>query len=42
MYEIVKQLREESGTRQVKGAKIGLTDTLGGDLMTACNIILEA
>jgi acetyl-CoA C-acetyltransferase len=42
VYEIVKQLREESGARQVKGAKIGLTDTLGGDLMTACNIILEA
>jgi acetyl-CoA acetyltransferase len=41
VYEIVKQLREEAGLRQVEGAKVGLTDTLGGDLMTACNLILE-
>ncbi len=39
--EIVEQLREESGPRQVKGAKIGLVDTLGGDFGTVCNIILR-
>jgi len=38
--EIVEQLRGESGPRQVEGAKIGLVDTLGGDLGTVCNIIL--
>ena len=31
VYEIVKQLRGEAGPRQVEGARIGLTDTLGGD-----------
>ena len=40
-YEIVKQLREECGERQVKGAKIGMIDTLGGDLATVCNMILR-
>lgn len=38
-YEIVKQLRGECGERQVEGAKIGMTDTLGGDLATVVNII---
>lgn len=38
--EIVEQLREESGARQVEGARVGLVDTLGGDLGTVCNIIL--
>jgi acetyl-CoA C-acetyltransferase/acetyl-CoA acyltransferase len=40
-YEIVKQLRGEFVERgtQVEGAKIGLTDTLGGDSATVCNII---
>ncbi|MBC7324575.1 MAG: propanoyl-CoA acyltransferase, partial [Moorella sp. (in: Bacteria)] len=38
-YEIVKQLRGECGERQVEGAKIGMTDTLGGDLATIVNII---
>ncbi|OGD22041.1 MAG: acetyl-CoA acetyltransferase [Candidatus Aminicenantes bacterium RBG_16_63_16] len=28
--EIVKQLREEAGPRQVKGAKLGLTQNMGG------------
>jgi acetyl-CoA C-acetyltransferase len=28
--EIVKQLREEAGPRQVKGAKVGLTQNMGG------------
>jgi len=40
--EIVEQLREESGARQVEGARVGLVDTLGGDLGTVCNIILTA
>ncbi|NHM25763.1 thiolase domain-containing protein [Desulfofundulus sp. TPOSR] len=34
VYEIVKQLRGEAGTRQVDGARVGLTDTLGGDAST--------
>jgi acetyl-CoA C-acetyltransferase/acetyl-CoA acyltransferase len=40
-YEVVEQLRGESGPRQVDGAKVGMTDTLGGDLGTICNIILK-
>jgi len=40
--EIVEQLRGEAGDRQVKGAKIGLVDTLGGDLGTVCNLILRS
>lgn len=40
--EIVEQLREEAGARQVKGARIGLVDTLGGDFGTVCNIILRS
>jgi acetyl-CoA C-acetyltransferase/acetyl-CoA acyltransferase len=40
-YEIVKQLRGEFVERgtQVEGAKIGLTDTLGGDSGVICNIL---
>jgi acetyl-CoA C-acetyltransferase len=30
VIEIVKQLREEAGKRQIKGAKIGLTQNMGG------------
>jgi len=30
VVEIVKQLREESGKRQVRGARIGLTQNMGG------------
>jgi acetyl-CoA C-acetyltransferase/acetyl-CoA acyltransferase len=39
-FEIFRQLREECGERQVEGAKIGMTDTLGGDGGTLCNMIL--
>ena len=40
-YEIVKQLRGECGERQVEGAKVGMTDTLGGDGGTLTNIIFK-
>ncbi len=40
-YEIAKQLRGECGPRQVEGAKVGMTDTLGGDLCTVANIIFK-
>jgi acetyl-CoA C-acetyltransferase/acetyl-CoA acyltransferase len=39
--EIVEQLRGECGRRQVEGAKLGMTDTIGGDASTASNIILK-
>ncbi len=39
--EIVEQLREEAGDRQVEGAKYGIVDTLGGEFGTVCNIILR-
>jgi len=38
--EIYHQLREECGENQVDGARIGLTDTLGGDGII-CTLILE-
>ncbi|MBN1574087.1 MAG: propanoyl-CoA acyltransferase [Deltaproteobacteria bacterium] len=42
VYEIVNQLRGEvEPERLVEGAKIGMTDTLGGDGGTLVNIILE-
>jgi acetyl-CoA C-acetyltransferase/acetyl-CoA acyltransferase len=41
IYEIAKQLRGECGERQVEGAKIGMTDTLGGDGGTIVNVILK-
>jgi len=42
VYEVVKQLRGEvEPERQVEGAKIGLTDTLGGDGGTLVNLILQ-
>jgi acetyl-CoA C-acetyltransferase/acetyl-CoA acyltransferase len=41
-YEIVRQLRGEvEPERQVDGAIIGLTDTLGGDGGTICNLVLK-
>jgi acetyl-CoA C-acetyltransferase len=42
VYEIVKQLRGEvEPARQVPDAKVGLTDTLGGDGATLVNMIFE-
>ncbi len=41
VYEIVKQLKGECGDRQVENARIGITDTLGGDLCTIVNLILK-
>ena len=42
VYEIAKQLRGEvEPERQVEGAKIGMTDTLGGDGGTIVNLILR-
>ena len=40
VIEIYHQLRGENGERQVEGAKIGLTDTLGGDGIL-CTLIME-
>jgi len=41
-YEIVRQLRGECGPLQVDGPpRIGLTDTMGGDFATVCNIVLR-
>ena len=42
VYEIAKQLRGEvESGRQVEGAKVGMTDTLGGDGGTLVNMIFE-
>jgi len=42
VYEIVKQLRGEvEPERQVAGAGVGMTDTLGGDGGTVVNLILQ-
>jgi acetyl-CoA C-acetyltransferase/acetyl-CoA acyltransferase len=42
VYEIAKQLRGEvEPERQVEGAKIGMTDTLGGDGGTLVNMIFQ-
>ena len=42
VYEVAKQLRGEvEPERQVEGAKIGMTDTLGGNGGTLVNLILQ-
>jgi acetyl-CoA C-acetyltransferase/acetyl-CoA acyltransferase len=41
VYEIANQLRGECGERQVEGAKIGMTDTLGGPFASIVNIIMK-
>ena len=42
VYEIVKQFRGEvEPERLAEGAKIGMTDTLGGDGGTLVNLILQ-
>ena len=42
LYEIVRQLRGEvAPASQVEDAQIGMTDTLGGDGGTVCNLILR-
>ena len=41
VYEIVNQLRENCGDRQVEGAKIGMTDTMGGSFASLANIIMR-
>jgi len=41
VYEIVRQLRGECGEVQVEGARIGMTDTLGGGGSALCNLILQ-
>jgi acetyl-CoA C-acetyltransferase len=42
VYEVTKQMRGEvEPERQVEGARIGMTDTLGGDGGTLVNIILQ-
>jgi len=41
VYEIVNQLREECGARQVEGAKIGITDTMGGSFASIAHIIMR-
>jgi len=41
VYEVAKQLRGECGERQVEGAKVAMTDTLGADLCVVCNLIFR-
>jgi acetyl-CoA C-acetyltransferase len=41
VYEIVRQLRGECGPRQVEGAKIGMTDTMGGSFASIAHLILK-
>jgi acetyl-CoA C-acetyltransferase len=38
-YEIVNQIRGNCGSRQVEGARIGLTDTLGGPFASVAHVI---
>jgi acetyl-CoA C-acetyltransferase len=40
-YEIVNQIRGNCGVRQVEGASVGLSDTLGGPFASVGNIIYK-
>jgi acetyl-CoA C-acetyltransferase len=40
-YEIVNQIRGNCGPRQIEGAKIGISDTLGGPFASVANIIYK-
>ena len=40
IYALTRILRDEFKSTSVKGAEIGLTDTLGGDFGTLCNVLL--
>jgi acetyl-CoA C-acetyltransferase len=40
-YEIVNQIRGNCGSRQVEGARIGLTDTLGGPFASVAHVIYK-
>jgi acetyl-CoA C-acetyltransferase len=42
VIEITKQLRGEAGARQVKGAKVGLTQNMGGTGGSSVVHIFEA
>jgi acetyl-CoA C-acetyltransferase len=42
IVEVTRQLRGESGPRQVKGAKVGLTQNMGGTGGSCVIHILEA
>lgn len=41
VYEIANQLRGVCGPRQVEGAKIGITDTMGGSFASIAHIIMR-
>jgi acetyl-CoA C-acetyltransferase len=41
VYEVVNQLRGECGERQVEGAKIGITDTMGGSFASIAHLIMK-
>ena len=41
VYEITKQIRGECGPRQVDGAEIGVTDTMGGSFAAMVTLILK-
>jgi acetyl-CoA C-acetyltransferase len=40
IYEVVTQLRNEAGSRQVRGAELGLVHNLGGPGAVACVVVL--
>jgi acetyl-CoA C-acetyltransferase len=41
VYEIVNQLRGGCGDRQIEGAKIGMTDTMGGSFASIAHTIMR-